>query len=211
MRSAVLLFAVCAVATAQPPAAPPGPPPPQVPAMPPMDRKSIAAMMEKHGGPAEEHKLLEPLVGDFNVEFRMSMMPGQPPLIARAKGTAKWILGGRFVQAETGPAEGEELKMASQSTFGFDKRSKKFFWIAIDSSDTYSVFAEGDYDKDSRTFTLLGENEEPGMGKVPFKTIIRLVSDDERLFQVWFQFKGAPGADAEGWFKVMEASYTRVK
>lgn len=215
MKSAALLLSLCTIATAQPPAAPPSPPPAppaaQIPAAPPMDKKTIAAMMEQRGGPAEEHKLLEPLVGEFNVEIRMSMMPGQPPLIARALGRARWIFGDRFIQAETRPADDEELKISSLSTFGFDKRSKKFFWIGIDSSDTYSVFSEGDYDKDTKTFTLLGENEEPGLGKVPFKTVIQIVNDDERLFQVWFLFNGAPGTDADGWFKVMEAAYARAK
>lgn len=192
---------------------PDSPPPAAAPAAqaPAMDKKAMSAAIEQRGGPVEQHKNLEPLVGDFNIEIRMSVAPGQPSLIAHAKGTGRWILGKRFVQTETEPAPGEDLKVYSQSTFGFDKRSGKYFWFGIDSTDTYSVFAEGDYDEATRTFTLKGENEEPGVGTLPFKTILKLVSDEERLMQVWFQYKGAPGADEDGWFKVVEMSYKRAQ
>lgn len=176
----------------------------------PIDKKMIAAAMATQGLPVDEHKVLESMVGDFDVELRISMMPGQPPMVAHAKASGKWILGNRFIQYSTLPAEGEDLKMESLSTFGYDKRTKKYFWIGIDSTDTYAVFAQGDYDKATQTLTLLGENLEPGQGMVPFKVIIK-PEGENRSFQLWFQIKGAPGADADAWFKVVESISTPSK
>lgn len=177
----------------------------------PIDKKMIAAAMATQGLPADEHKVLESMIGDFDVELRISMMPSQPPVIVHNKSSGQWILGNRFVQYATRPADGEEIKMESLSTFGYDKRTKKYFWIGIDSSDTYAVFAEGDYDKATQTLTLLGENLEPGQGKVPFQVIMKPEADGKRSFQIWFQIKGAPGANAEGWFKVVESISTPAK
>lgn len=172
-------------------------------------KKDIAAMLEKRGGPVEQHKALEPLVGEFDAEFRMNAGPGAPPMTAAGTASAKWILGKRFVQVSTAPAQGEDLKIESQATFGYDKRTSKYFWWGIDSTDTYSVWAEGTYDDKTKTFTLLGTNEEPGVGKLPFKTVIQIKDEKTNTVQIWFQMKGAPGADAEGWFMVVENVYTR--
>jgi len=176
---------------------------------PAMDKKTLATMLAQKGAPGEEHKALEALSGSFDAEISFSF--GGPPITSKTTVTSDWVLGKRFIQAESRSTPDEELKMESISYFGFDKRSKKYFWWGIDSTDTYSVFAEGGYDEATRTFTLHGENEEPGMGKVPFKTVIKVESPDKNSTQILFQMKGAPGADADGWFKVMEMTQTRKK
>ena len=71
------------------------------------------------------------------------------------------------------------------------------------------VLHEGDYDAATRTITFLGTNDEPGMGKMPFKFILKLTDDTHRTTELWFQMKGAPGADADGWFQIMEMKSTK--
>ncbi|MBL8962580.1 MAG: DUF1579 family protein [Phycisphaeraceae bacterium] len=176
---------------------------------PDLDKKTITAMFDQVGGPVAEHANLEPLVGDSDMEVRITMMPGTPPMIARAVGQARWVLGGRFIELRSTPAPGEELGISSIGYMGYDKRQGKYFWWAIDSTDTYSVFAQGNYDPDSRTFTLLGENQEPGIGMVPFKIIIRQDNDTRGTTQVWFKRLDAPNADAEGWAMMVEMISTR--
>ena len=44
----------------------------------------------------------------------------------------------------------------------------------------------------------------------PFKLVMK-IGDGSHTWQIWFQHKGAPGADAEGWFKIMEAASTNAK
>lgn len=176
-----------------------------------MDKKQIAAMMGMKGQPGPEQKFLETLVGTFDTEYHLSMMPGTPPLVAKGTQKGEMVLGGRFLQVHSTPAADEDLKIESLSYIGFDNRNKKYFWWGIDSTDTYSVFAEGTMDPATKTITLLGENEEPGMGKMPFKTIFKLADPDRTTMEIWFQFKGAPGADADGWFRIMEMIKTRKK
>ena len=180
-------------------------------AMPAMDKKQIAAMMGMKGQPGPEQKFLETLVGTFDTEYNLTTMPGTPPLVAKGSQKGEMVLGGRFLQVHSTPAADEELKIESLSYLGFDNRNKKYFWWGIDSTDTYSVFAEGDMDPATKTITLLGENEEPGMGKMPFKTIFKLADPDRTTMEIWFQFKGAPGAEADGWFRIMEMIKTRKK
>lgn len=179
--------------------------------MPKMDKKSIAAMLAQKGQPVEEHKILDALVGESDVETRLMLGPGMPPLVVKSTMKSEWVLGKRFICAKSAPAADEELKIESISYWGYDKRSKKYFWLGIDSMDTYSVFAQGDYDKEKKTLTVVGENEEEGMGKVPFKNVLDLSKDDSRTMTLWMQFKGAPGADADGWFKVVEMIITKKK
>lgn len=178
---------------------------------PKMDKKSIAAMIAQKGQPVDEHKILEALVGDADTETKIMLGPGVPPLVLKSSMKSEWVLGKRFVCSKGMPAADEDLKIESISYWGYDKRSKKYFWLGIDSMDTYSVFAQGDYDKDKKTLTVYGENEEEGMGKLPFKNVLDLSKDDSRSMTLWMQFKGAPGADAEGWFKVMEMTMNRKK
>jgi hypothetical protein len=174
-----------------------------------MSKKEMGAMMEKASAPAAEHALLEVLVGESDTETRMSMMPGVPPLVMKGTGKGEWILSKRFVQVRHEAAPDEELKSEAMSVFGYDTRKKKFFWWGIDTLGTYSVFAEGDYDKETKTFTLLGENLEPGMGMVPFKTVIKVGDESKRTTEIWFKMAGAPGADKDGWFRIMEMISTK--
>ncbi len=199
------------------PAAQP-PKPAEKPVAPKMDKKQLAAMMAMQGQPGPEHKVLQSMGGTFDATIEMNMMPGAPPLVAHATLESTLVLGGRFVQSVSRPAEGEDLKVESISYLGYDKRAKKYFWWAIDSTDTYSVHAQGDYDAASKTLTLLGENEEPGMGTMKFRTTFVLTDDDHRTMSLHFQAneqmkKMAPAGalDKDGWFPVMSMKLARKK
>ncbi len=173
-------------------------------------KKQMMDMLAMKGQPTEAHKRLEDMIGTFDVEISFSMGPQAPAIVLHAKQTGRWILGKRFVQVTTAPAPGEEAPMESLSIYGFDARSQDYFWFGIDSTDTYSVFAQGKFDEASKAFTLHGTNEEPGVGKVPFKHVLHPPEGDRSVSEIWFQMKGVPGADAEGWFKVATFKRTRT-
>jgi hypothetical protein len=175
-----------------------------------VSKKDMLAMIENGSAPAAEHALLEPFVGTSDLTVKMNLAPGVPPLSIKSVTTGEWVLGKRFVQMKTVAAPDEELKTESMSYMGYDTRTKKFFLWGIDTLGTYSIFAEGGYDKESKAFTLLGENEEPGMGKLPFRFTMK-AGEGSVTTNLHFQMKGAPGADPEGWFQVMESVATRRK
>lgn len=174
-------------------------------------KKKMAAMMASRGQPTEAHAKLEPMIGTFDVEYSFSFGPGMPPITSKGRQTARWILGKRFIEVTSQSTPDEEFKMEAMAIIGFDTRSQKYFWFGVDSSDTYSVFAEGTLDDTGKVLTLLGTNDEPGLGKVPFKFINTRQDADHGTMEVWFQVKNAPGADKDGWFRVMSMTRTRVK
>jgi len=175
-------------------------------------KKQAIAMMGAKGQPTENHKLLAPFVGEFDVDTRLSMGPGLPPLEAKSITKSTWVLGNRFVEAHATPAPGEEFPMSSIGYLGFDTRSNKYFWWGIDSTDTYSVFAEGGYDAETRTFTLYGENLEPTLGGMTkFKAVFKVLPSDGYKLAIRFHVpKEMAGAvspddmDAEGYATILE-------
>lgn len=200
----------------------PNPAPPSTPASAPqpgaIDKKQLAAMMAMKGQPAAEHQVLDALTGTFDVEFKLTMMPGTPPIVSNAVATSQWVLGKRFVQSTMLPAAAEELKMESINYYGYDKRTKKYFLWGIDSSDTYSIFAEGDYDATTKTFTFTGENLEEGIGNMTFRFVTTLDRPDGFTQRLFFQLPEAARGqapagvlDKDGWFTVVTMTATRRK
>jgi len=177
-----------------------------------MKRQAIA-MMGVKGQPTENHKLLDPFTGEFDVDTRLFMGPGLPPIEARSITKAAWVLGGRFVEAHATPGKGEEFPMSSIGYLGFDTRTKKYFWWGIDSTDTYSVFAEGGYDAETRTFTLYGENLEPTLGGMTkFKAVFKVLARDGYKLAIKFRVPkemAAGDVDAEGYATILELTAKR--
>jgi hypothetical protein len=194
---------------------------PATPAPPAIDatemKKQAIAMMATKGQPTDQHKLLEPFAGTFDVDTRMFMGPGMPPMEAKSVTVAQWVLGNRFVEARATPAPGEDFPMSAIGYLGYDARKREFFWWGIDSTDTYSVFAQGGYDPDTKTFTLYGENLEPDMGlTMKFKAVFRVESRDVYTMAIRFEVPkelaaGLPAdaIDAEGYATIMDLTANR--
>lgn len=180
-------------------------------------KRQMMAALEQKGQPAPEHQRLEALVGDFDLSIAMMMGPGVPPVTARSSAHGRWVLGGRFVQITSDAAEGELFSVSSISYVGFDKRKSKYFWWGIDSTDTYSVFAEGDYDEGTRSLVLYGTNIEPELGgQTRFKTTFVLEAPDAHTMSVAFEVPAEMRAmmpedavDAEGFIRIMESRASR--
>lgn len=178
------------------------------------EKKEMVEMMAAKGQPTEAHKRLEAMVGEFETTLAMTMGPGAPSMTARSTAKGRWVLGGRFIEMTTEPAPDEEFRMSSISYFGYDARIGKYFWWGIDSSDTYSVFAEGEYDEATKSLVLYGENFEPDLGgKVPFRTTIGLGGPAAYTLDVAFEMPEAYRAqmpegtlDADGFMDVMTSS-----
>lgn len=179
------------------PATPPAEAPkPAVPSV-----EDISKRLEEQSATAEEHKLLEALVGTFKAESRMfaDPDPAAPPLTSHGTSKAEWILGKRFVKVETSvgkDAAKKEIATDSLTIYGFDTRTRKYTVLGLDTQGTYSVSAEGDYDKDSKELRLLGSVTEGGQ-KIKFKWNIKL-ADKGHTTTVLIN------VDADTWLKVAE-------
>ena len=177
-------------------------------------KKQMMEMMAAKGQPTEAHRRMEAMVGEFDTTVAMTMGPGAPSMTAHSIAKGRWVLGGRFVEMTTEPAADEEFRMSSISYFGYDARTKKYFWWGIDSSDTYSVFAEGEYDEATKSLVLYGENFEPDAGvMMTFRTTMALGGPAAYTLDVAFEIPEAFRAqmpegttDAAGFMDVMTSS-----
>src|SRR5262245_9972981 len=143
-----------------------------------LDPAAIEAMM-KAGTPGPEHKRLEALVGSWGCVVRMYMDPSAPPSEMKGKATRKWILDGRFLQADT---EGEfgGMPFRGFGLTGYDNLQKKYTTMWADNMSTAIMTSLGTCDAAGKTFTYVGEMIDPvSMQRVKNKDVIRVEGTDK--------------------------------
>ena len=175
-------------------------------------QSSEAEMMAKYmelAEPGPEHEFIAKMTGTWDLDGKMWVTPGSEPMTFQSVSNSKMVLGGRFLMSE---AEGEWGGMPAQNIgfLGFDRRHEKFTTVGFDNFGTYWVTASGDYNEETKTLTMYGEDEDPIMGFVQkYNFVWDFESDDKMTFSVVFfnpEFTG--GADE---FKMIEIVYTRKK
>lgn len=167
------------------------------------DKKQIQQIVDQMSAPAPEHRLLDPLVGSFDQSIEYTGGGGVPVAVS-GDARGKWVLGKRFVSIHAESAPGEEFKFESIAYFGFDTNKKKFTAIGLDTAGTYAVSADGDYDAANKRWTLEGESDEPGIGRVPFQFVISLGDNGSWSHEVLFKVP-----DAAEYNRVARTVYTR--
>ena len=115
--------------------------------------------------PGDQHTVLEPLIGTWNVEMRVYPGPGSDPIISNEmSATREWILGGRYVQEElTGTFAGFES--ARLAIIGYNNLEQRF---EIASFDTFEPgFMVYDGQATDGTISVQGVSIEAGFGPNP--------------------------------------------
>lgn len=168
--------------------------------------QSLAEMMKKvepamTPGPA--HKTLDPLVGEWNVEVKMWMTPGEPPTVTKGSAKSAWVLKGRFVREEfDGDFMGQPFHGISYT--GYDNVRRKYRSVWIDDMSTTIVTAEGDAEEGGKVIKMASDYACAMTGEA-HKTgtqVYRILSRDKHVFEM---YDPAQGNDS----KVMELTYTR--
>ncbi|HVS40354.1 MAG TPA: DUF1579 domain-containing protein, partial [Gemmataceae bacterium] len=109
--------------------------------------------------PGPEQDKLKAFVGDWDCVVKFGDM--------EMKGTATYTLGfGGFWLTETFKSDGPE-KFEGRGTMGYDPNKKKYVSTWIDSESPSMMVSEGDYDKDGKTYTEIGDG--PGEDGKPQK------------------------------------------
>jgi hypothetical protein len=167
--------------------------------------EKIMELVVKLGTPGPQHKLLEPMVGEFTCKVKIYMAPGKPPVESEGTVSRKWILGGRFIQERyTGEAMGKPF--TGLGWVGFDNKQKKYTVAWIDSMTTSIMTSQGTYDADKKTFTFTGEEDSPFFGgRVKTRDVVRIPDADTQVLEMYRLMKGAPE------FKMMEIVCKRKK
>jgi hypothetical protein len=166
---------------------------------------NLEEMMKKAeaaGAPGPAHKLLEPLVGDWNAEVKMWMAPDAPPTISHGTSKSTWTLQNRFVQAEfNGEFMGKPFR--GMSFTGYDNVRQRYRSVWIDDMSTTMVTSEGDADTGGKVITFGGSYACAMTGEKhkATKQIYRILSRDKHVFEMHDPSKGDNS-------KTMEITYT---
>lgn len=173
--------------------------------------EQIQAMLAELG-PAPEHRVLANLEGRWTLDITYNMGgPQAKPMSARGTATNRMILGGRFLMSEgvsdnPMPAFGDP-KVEMVGIYGFDRRTKEYTTIGLDTMGTYWVTAAGVM-KPDKTIVMAGETLDDHAGSKEtrkYDMVLKVVDADTYLTQVIFKFANMPD------LKIVEIVHRRVK
>ncbi len=180
---------------------PPTPTPEQI--------KAMLAEMQ----PGPEHRVLANLEGQWTLDITYNMGgPQAKPMKARGTATNRMILGGRFLMSEgvsdnpAGAAFGG-AKVETVGIYGFDRRTKEYTTIGLDTMGTYWVTAAGVM-KPDQTILMAGETLDDHAGSKEIRKydmVLKVVDANTYLSQIIFKFPNMPD------LKIVEIVHRRAK
>ncbi|MCP4247615.1 MAG: DUF1579 domain-containing protein [bacterium] len=156
---------------------------------------------EAISAPGPQHAQFQDAVGTWKTETKSWMGPGEPE-VSTGTSELKTILGGRYLQERFActtmnrPFEGMGL-------FGYDNVKKKYVSAWVDNFGTGIMLFEGTRDEATKTTTMFADYVDPFMGPTKLKSVIREVSKDKHVFEMYMI---GSGGDEQ---KSMEITYTR--
>jgi hypothetical protein len=185
-------------------------PPQQQPPTPTPDQiKAMLAGMQ----PGPEHRVLSGLEGQwtFDVTYNMGG-PQAKPMTAKGTAINRLILGGRFLISEgmsDSPAGAEPggARVETVTIYGFDRRTKEYTTIALDTMGTYWVTAAGVM-KPDKAIVMTGETLDDHAGSKQMRKydmVLKVIDTDTYLTQIIFKFANMPD------LKIVEVVHRRVK
>jgi hypothetical protein len=153
-----------------------------------------------------EHEAFKNMVGTWDTVSRMWMTPGAPPTESVGQAEYRLILDGRFLE-QSYKCASMPMAFEGLGLTGYDRFSKKYVSIWMDSMSTGISMSMGTADASGKVFTYYGTVDDPTTGErdIVVKTVIRQLSDDKGVLEV---YEKRAGMDE---FKSMEITYTRRK
>ncbi len=170
------------------------------------DPVAVEAMMTELGTPDENHRRLDPLVGEFRFSSKMWMEPGQPPTVEEGTTSNHWALGKLYLEGQVrGSMMGKPFE--GRSYLGYDKSQKKYASIWLDSASTMVMpIAMGTASEDGKTITTEADTFDPMAGEdVHVREVLTIQDYDHHVFTMYM----TPRKGEE--MKSMEIVYTRIR
>lgn len=159
--------------------------------------------------PGAEHRELAQLEGRWNQEVTFNT--GKTPLKAHGTATNRMILGGRFLvserSAKTPTGAAMPIDLESVSIYGFDRRTKEYTIIELDSLGTYWVTAAG-LPREDKAIVMSGETLDDHSGHREMRKydmVLRVVDRDTYITQIVFKFADRPAV------ALVETVHRRIK
>lgn len=170
--------------------------------MTPQERAAMEAWM-KVATPGEGHKVLEPIVGTWDVQMTMWQAPGAPAQVSKGVSEDTWVLGRRFVR-ESVHSEFNGMPFEGLGYTGYDNFKKQYVGSWMDTMGTMMMTMTGSADPSGKVITATSTMDDVMTGKkMTVRQVTRIVDANKHVFEMF-------GPDPAGnEFKMMEAVYTR--
>ena len=170
--------------------------------MTPQERAAMEAWM-KVATPGEGHKVLEPMVGSWDVQMTMWQAPGAPAQVSKGVSEDTWVLGGRFVR-ESVHSEFNGMPFEGLGYTGYDNYKRQYVGSWMDTMGTMMMTMTGSADASGKVITATSTMDDVMSGKkITVRQVTRIVDANKHVFEMF-------GPDPTGSeFKMMEAVYTR--
>jgi hypothetical protein len=155
--------------------------------------------------PVPEHQWLQQLVGEWQVETKMTMAPGQPKQTSKGSESVK-SLGGLWAFGEGTTAMPDGTPMNYCTTLGYDVSFKEYrgCWFASMSSHLWKYVGELSADGKVMTLHCEGPNMIKDGETANYRDVIEILDQNHRTLTSY-------GQDEDGaWHEFMKAHYTRV-
>ena len=148
--------------------------------------------------PGDNHRWLEPLVGQWQVEMRVFFAPGQAPLVSKElTATRSWILGGRYLREElSGVFAGNPSNRIA--TLGFNNLDERWELSTIDTFEPGMMAYASTSRGTASRFELRGESTEAGMGAVAtgrkrdLRFEFEVVDGNKNMQKIYLKYPGQP-------------------
>ena len=172
------------------------------------EKAKMAAVYAELAKPGAEHKQLETLAGNWDMEVKYWMQPDKPPMTVKGACQNRMVLGGRFLVSEAKSGEGGPMALENLIIIGFDRRHKKYTTVALDSMGTYWVAASGPYDESRKAIVMYGEDVDPILRHTQrYDMVTRIINPNQYVMEIIFKDSAHTGGGKDR--KLVEVTHTR--
>lgn len=170
---------------------------------PKMSPDALMAAWRKAATPAEGHRRLEPLAGQFRTRTTFVMAPGGDPQVSEGRSENTWVVGGRYLRQVY---QGSNMGMFFEGLgyTGFDNVRGRYVGTWMDSFGTGLMNSIGVGQPTDDEIAFEAESLEPTGEPRKFSCKIRIDDADHHSYEMWTR---APNGRR---CCMMKVEYTRI-
>ncbi|MBZ0265671.1 DUF1579 domain-containing protein, partial [bacterium] len=173
--------------------------------MSPEDMAKMQQMMMEMGTPGEGHKVLDRMVGSWEITQKMHGM-GETPMESKGSAEIQWILGGRWIQQNLS-ADMMGKPFNGMGLIGYDNFKNAYVTAWVDDMSTSLWYATGWYNKKYDLIEQYGQMDEymTNESDRTARHVIRFKDEDKFIYEIHDPHIGGENT------LVLEITYSRKK
>ena len=148
--------------------------------------------------PGPEHQTLKKHEGEWIAKIKSGEGESRGALTAKMECGGLWLVTDFRGEFGGQPFQGRGMD-------SYDPGKKKYVSVWVDSMSTRPMLFEGDFDKEKKTLTMIGEGTGPDGQPMKFKSVTKFPDDDHQSIIMYLV--GSDGSENE----MLSIEYTRKK